>query len=288
MNAFDTLRKYIISIPAGAARLGANTWLSGADVDRTASFAQSSWEALRQTLAEGRAFDVGELFPSDTPLPDPDTYRTILDGSIRHPYTEEYTISMLIKDKRSFTAIWPTKTDDIEFICVNFVFDSDTGVPAFRLTCGGGMCRRETGSGHELSVVDTGFGDNEEQREWAETRLRATVAMVLITLDLLANSHIEQTIVGPTPQQVKSRRRLGLKSEPPYIKLTHEGDYRTLLPVAASSTYTDYQGGTHASPVMHERRGHWRMRFGRRIWVRACTVNPSNPGPVRTHYEVHA
>lgn len=50
------------------------------------------------------------------------------------------------------------------------------------------------------------------------------------------------------------------------------------------------QGGTHASPRMHDRRGHWRTlkTTGKRVWVRDCKVGDASLGAVFHDYRVSA
>ena len=48
-----------------------------------------------------------------------------------------------------------------------------------------------------------------------------------------------------------------------------------------------YQGGTHASPRQHERRGHWRhLRTGKRVWVKNCLVGDPARGIIKHDYRV--
>jgi hypothetical protein len=46
------------------------------------------------------------------------------------------------------------------------------------------------------------------------------------------------------------------------------------------------QGGTHASPRLHDRRGHWRTykATGKRIWVKDCKVGDASKGMVFKDY----
>ena len=45
------------------------------------------------------------------------------------------------------------------------------------------------------------------------------------------------------------------------------------------------QGGTHASPRLHDRRGHWRnTRSGKRVWVKQCKVGDPSRGSVFHDY----
>ena len=46
-------------------------------------------------------------------------------------------------------------------------------------------------------------------------------------------------------------------------------------------------GGTHASPRTHLRRGHIRrLRWGPKVWVNSCVVNPGAIGGVNKDYAV--
>ena len=46
------------------------------------------------------------------------------------------------------------------------------------------------------------------------------------------------------------------------------------------------QGGTHASPRQHDRRGHWRTVRDRRVWVRECKVGDPSRGARFKDYQV--
>lgn len=49
----------------------------------------------------------------------------------------------------------------------------------------------------------------------------------------------------------------------------------------------DSKGGTHASPRMHDRRGHWRTTpSGKRVWVRDCKVGDASKGIVFKDYKI--
>ena len=47
------------------------------------------------------------------------------------------------------------------------------------------------------------------------------------------------------------------------------------------------KGGTHASPRLHDRRGHWRTTAsGKRVWVRDCKVGDASKGVVFKDYKI--
>ncbi|MDO4705733.1 MAG: hypothetical protein Q4A98_05945 [Comamonadaceae bacterium] len=53
----------------------------------------------------------------------------------------------------------------------------------------------------------------------------------------------------------------------------------------ASAPKTPHQGGTHASPRAHDRRGHWRnLPSGKQVWVKACRVGNATLGSVFKDY----
>jgi hypothetical protein len=48
------------------------------------------------------------------------------------------------------------------------------------------------------------------------------------------------------------------------------------------------QGGTHASPRLHDRRGHLRrLRSGKNVWVKPCKVGDPTKGIVWKDYVLH-
>lgn len=64
-------------------------------------------------------------------------------------------------------------------------------------------------------------------------------------------------------------------------------DWHTVQ-IAPVTKKMPYQGGTHASPRLHDRRGHWRnMKSGKRVWVRNCKVGDASKGVVFKDYEVN-
>jgi hypothetical protein len=66
-------------------------------------------------------------------------------------------------------------------------------------------------------------------------------------------------------------------------------DWTTVV-IEPSKPKGDSQGGTHASPRWHERRGHWRVmkKTGRKVWVKNCEVGNKARGAVFHDYEVKA
>lgn len=64
-------------------------------------------------------------------------------------------------------------------------------------------------------------------------------------------------------------------------------DWKTIV-IEPSKPKSDHQGGTHASPRWHERRGHWRLikKTGKQVWVKNCEVGDKSLGAVFHDYKL--
>lgn len=65
-------------------------------------------------------------------------------------------------------------------------------------------------------------------------------------------------------------------------------DWHTVS-IAPAQAKREHQGGSHASPRLHERRGHWRIYpSGKRGWVKNCKVGNASRGVIFKDYKVSA
>ena len=94
----------------------------------------------------------------------------------------------------------------------------------------------------------------------------------------LATTHTEEVIQQASP---KNNRRI-LDGKLPIWEV------KTLvLKTPVTRTVSEYQGGTHASPRQHIRRGHYRhYKSGKIAWVRDCIVGSLEKGFVHKDYRV--
>jgi hypothetical protein len=84
----------------------------------------------------------------------------------------------------------------------------------------------------------------------------------------------------PEVKQNFTSRRLQAKGKPPQF------DWHTVK-IEPPKPKTECQGGTHATPRLHDRRGHVRrMPSGKTCWVKACKVGDASKGVVFKDYEV--
>jgi hypothetical protein len=84
------------------------------------------------------------------------------------------------------------------------------------------------------------------------------------------------------PQDSFINRKRQAKGKPPM-----SFDW-TLVEIGPVTVKGEGQGGTHASPRLHDRRGHWRTykATGKRVWVRDCKVGDASKGMVFKDYKV--
>lgn len=84
------------------------------------------------------------------------------------------------------------------------------------------------------------------------------------------------------PNTATNRRKLAEGKRPSTYA------WRT-IEVAPTPPRKPSAGGTHASPRLHERRGHWRrLHSGDSVWVRPCLVGDPDRGVVEHDYRVSA
>ena len=93
---------------------------------------------------------------------------------------------------------------------------------------------------------------------------------------LMATKTAYQPFVRPT---FTNQRKIAEGKKPTY-------DWRTVV-IDGKAIKREHKGGTHASPRLHDRRGHSRrLPDGRIVWVRPCKVGDASRGVVFHDYQV--
>jgi hypothetical protein len=109
--------------------------------------------------------------------------------------------------------------------------------------------------------------------------VRLAVGIVYGALSILARNPVITNVSMPMPQ----RRKFAKAGVSGWVWHTVSIDPSKLTLCSPN------QGGTHASPRWHIRRGHWRnLADGRRIFIRECQVGDMTRGGVVKDYEVAA
>lgn len=86
--------------------------------------------------------------------------------------------------------------------------------------------------------------------------------------------------VPSVAQTFTNRRKIAAGKVPSY-------DWHTVV-IEAVEPKAEPKGGTHASPRLHDRRGHLRrLRSGKNVWVKSCKVGDASKGAVFKDYVLH-
>lgn len=126
--------------------------------------------------------------------------------------------------------------------------------------------------------TDEGLRYYNAGREVSRDAILPAFRMVFAVLDKLSGGG---TGYQPKPQDTFINRKRKAKGKPAI-----SFDWHT-VEIGPKAVKNAPQGGTHASPRLHDRRGHWRTcRTGRKAWVKPCKVGDASRGVVFKDYRV--
>ena len=87
--------------------------------------------------------------------------------------------------------------------------------------------------------------------------------------------------VPSIPQTFTNKRKIAQGKLPSY-------EWRTVV-IEPTKPKSESKGGTHASPRLHDRRGHLRrLQNGKNVWVRSCKVGDASKGVIFHDYKIGA
>lgn len=159
--------------------------------------------------------------------------------------------------------VWAAQGDETTIILLGVALMPDrwTRTPLFAVTMSEGGC--------QIGSVE---GEDDITREQA-------APIVGVLAEFLKASSPTGYRASRKVSSITNKRRAA-KGKPPLIY-----DWHTVV-IVPTPPKGAYQGGTHASPRQHVRRGHWRKRAnGARVWVRDCTVGDASKGAVFKDYQ---
>ena len=129
-------------------------------------------------------------------------------------------------------------------------------------------------------VLDRGvirYGPLEEANVVSERDANVILAVVANWYRVLAQGCLAYK--PRASQTFTSRRKMAQGKAPSY-------DWTTVY-IEPSRPRQEAAGGTHASPRLHDRRGHLRrLRSGRNVWVKSCKVGDVNQGTIWHDYAI--
>ena len=119
--------------------------------------------------------------------------------------------------------------------------------------------------------------------ETAPTQEASIIVPVLASATAMFYKTLAQQVTvcaQPTPINSFTNRRLKAQGKP----LQYE--WKT-IEIGIVKPRKAHQGGTHAPPRLHERRGHLRnLKSGKQVWIKSCKVGDASRGTVFHDYTV--
>lgn len=124
-------------------------------------------------------------------------------------------------------------------------------------------------------TIRYGAVDEDAEMDKSEAELiLAQVGAWYAALDRRMEAH--QPVIAPT---FTNRRKIAQGKLPAY-------DWRTVV-IEPARSRQESKGGTHASPRLHDRRGHLRrLKSGKNVWVKPHKVGRADLGVIFHDYEV--
>lgn len=127
--------------------------------------------------------------------------------------------------------------------------------------------------------TDDGIRYYRKDKAIDQEEVRPAFRMVCAALLKLAEQ--SQAAYKPVPTDSFINRRRKAKGKGPV-----SFDWHT-VEIGPKAVKNEPQGGTHASPRLHDRRGHWRnLKSGKQVWVRSCKVGDASKGIVFKDYRL--
>lgn len=126
-------------------------------------------------------------------------------------------------------------------------------------------------SGEMLAAYSYRNGDQESLT--LVNKLTMASKMALFTI-----INFEPKVISDPTRQFSVQKKVPILQRPKYIEYT--------LDITKAKKYTSKAiGGSHASPIEHDRRGHWRTyKNGKKVWVSSSVVNLGRGGRVDKDY----
>lgn len=126
-----------------------------------------------------------------------------------------------------------------------------------------------------VTAEDSGFQDPNEPNQKTRERLVQMLAMFFCGLE-----ENQTTMYQPVLKNTYTNKRLKQKGKPLHY------EWKTVI-IEPSKPKRESLGGSHASPRLHDRRGHWRFmkKSGKKVWVKQCKVGDPSKGMVLHEYK---
>ena len=126
-------------------------------------------------------------------------------------------------------------------------------------------------------LTDDGLRYYRGEQEISKSDVNAAFRVVVGSLMKIQSA--SEAYKPTIPTTYINRKRVAKGKQPLF-------DWHTVT-IEPKTSKQSCNGGTHASPRLHDRRGHWRRHpSGKSVWVNACKVGDASKGVVFKDYRV--
>ena len=140
------------------------------------------------------------------------------------------------------------------------------------------LCPSSAVYDHGQTLVELSSDVMPHQREFVKEQTEAMVVFTGTLMEAITNGGVREYLPSTMRRKMYSKRNKKHKLL----------EYKMLkLDLHSMSNQQEPGGGTHASPRLHLRRGHWRKyRDGHKKWIKPMWVGDKDLGVVHKDYEV--
>jgi len=123
---------------------------------------------------------------------------------------------------------------------------------------------------------------SEKEEDQIDSALSSMAYHAIIAIHMLTVAGGEMYISAPTPDEVAINKKRINKGKKPLI------EFKLITVDGKKSALPSTPHGTHASPRLHWRRGHWRTmkKSGKKVWVDPMLVGDEKNGKIIKDYAV--
>ena len=205
--------------------------------------------------------------------PEPETAMWFDLGQLEKIERQQISIDELMRPPFPRTAIVAIGSDGLEMSIWLMTGDNSLTVAGFTVEEDAAIYF------NPLSIVrtETGVRYYSKSGEIPAERTSGLMRIVVAGLLMIANA---SEGLRPTIQQTSINRKRIAKGKTPLF------DWHTVK-LEPAKPKSESQGGTHASPRLHDRRGHWRKYPSGKVgWVKNCKVGDASKGVVFKDYQI--
>jgi len=249
-------------------------WIDGLFSDKYTAYGMKLPNNLLKIIQSAVQFDVGDLrgFPKMKP-------GSFNEANMPYPITliqmqisnDSHVLALHISESVKNHAVGWLRLDESKGDIMIWVVVKKGHKPS----CGDICFYKQVGDGSFIYRLGNGQVDEQDSGQLDE-QCRSVLDFSLQSMFVLSCSNVETVDNAPSKMLNKMRAKQGK----PLIN-----SHKTLVIKSENTASNTNNGGTHASPRVHLRRGHIRRLPTKNVWVQPCVVGDKSKGIVTKDYK---